>query len=415
MLSAILVVVLFLLFSFLIYKMVRRQTIQLSWTQILLAYGFKIVCGCLYGYLFLHYYGGSDTWVLHADGIKEKEMLLKQPLQFFSEFGPATAIRKGSSLIEIAGFYLVDLEYCLQAKTLGIVNLVSNNNYYINVVFWNFFIFWGHYWLLCLLLKQFPSRKNIYFFFIFLFPPVVFWLSGIRSDGVLFFSISLMLLHFHNWLSEPKVSSLLLWVIGFVGILIFRPPFAALFVPALIAWWISSRSLRKPLTTFLLVYAVSAVIFFATILLPSGGFPEIVASRQQDFMKLQGTAFKLDTLQPEPGSFIRILPQAFTNTFFRPYPWEAKGFLQVMTAIETVLFWLIVVLTFINSDPQWKINIRRPLLLTFLFFSTSLYLFIGYTIPFPGAIVRYKAIPELLFLTAITSFINSSFSRFKLK
>jgi hypothetical protein len=38
-----------------------------------------------------------------------------------------------------------------------------------------------------------------------------------------------------------------------------------------------------------------------------------------------------------------------------------------------------------------------------LLFSLSLgiilYIFIGYAIPFPGAIVRYKAIPELLLLT----------------
>jgi hypothetical protein len=377
----------------------------------MLAYGLKIIMGCVYGYVFLYYYGGSDPWVLHANGIKEKQMLLNAPLQFFTEFGPATAMRKGSGFVEIAALYLVDLEYCLQAKTLGLFNLISNGNYYVNVVFWNFLIFWGHYWLFCLLTKQFPSKRQLYFILVFLFPPAIFWLSGIRSDGMIFLSISLMLLHFHHWLIKRRLVSLLLWVVGVTGVLIFRPPFAALLIPALISWWLVARFSRRPLPTFLAVYSFAGLIFFGSLLLPSDGFPGIVVRRQQEFIQLKGTTFELDTLRPSIGSFAKVLPQAFTNTFLRPYPWEVKGLLQAMAGVETVLFWLIVLSVFINTDPGWKTNIKQPFLFAFIFFGFSLYLFIGYTIPFPGAIVRYKIIPEILLLTAIASCMRSRLSK----
>jgi hypothetical protein len=79
--------------------------------------------------------------------------------------------------------------------------------------------------------------------------------------------------------------------------------------------------------------------------------------------------------------------------------WEAKGLLQIMTAVEILVCWLLVLLAIIKKEIHWKNDLNKPLLVFSLFFGIILYIFIGYTIPFPGAIVRYKAIPELLLLT----------------
>jgi hypothetical protein len=375
----------------------------MTWFEVTVSFAFKVICGCLYGYIFLHYYGGSDTWILHANSIKEKQMLLNDPVQFFWEFTPGTAIKNGTGFIDIAGLYLVDLEYCLQAKTLGIFNLISNDNYYVNVVFWNFIIFWGHFWLFLVLLKHFPSKRRLYFILIFLFPPVVFWLSGIRSDGLIFFSLSLLLFQFHHWLANRRLVSLFLWITGFAGVLIVRPPLAALLIPALLSWWLSVRYTRRPLSFFLIVYACAGIIFFGSAVLSSPGFPGVVVKRQQEFMKLKGTTFHLDTLQPHLKSFAQIFPQAAANTFLRPHLFEADGVLQTIAAIEIILFWMLFLLMFFRHDPTWGSIISQPFLLVLIFFGISLYFFIGYTIPFPGAIVRYKAIAELFLLLAMAS------------
>jgi hypothetical protein len=375
--------------------------------ETILAFGVKVIFGCLYGYVFLHYYDGSDTWFMHQHSIKEKQMLFNDPGQFFWEFTPGTAIKNGNDLFEIIALYLRDLEYCVQAKTLGIFNLISNDNYYINAVFWNFIIFWAHYWLYILLNKEFPAKRKLYFILIFLFPPVVFWLSGIRSDGLLFFSISLLLLHFHKWVSQYRVRSFILWIVGFIGILIIRPPVAAILIPALISWWICERLSKKPVLVFLIVYIFAGIIFFASSLLSSSGLPGMVAERQRSFMKLKGSEFKLDTLKPTFKSFARIFPQATVNTFFRPHPFEGKGLLQKISALEIVTFWLIVIVSIVRADREWRTSLLHPMLLVCLFFGASLYIFIGYSIPFPGAIVRYKIIGELMLLCAVVSIVST--------
>jgi len=379
----------------------------MTFAEVMLVYGIKILLGCMYGYIFLHYYQGNDPWALHAHSIQEKQLLLTDPLQFFWEFTPATAIKNGTGFFSILGFYLADLEYCFQAKTLGIFNLISQDNYYVNVVLWNFIIFWGHYWLLSLFMKEFPLKRKLYFILVFLFPPAVFWLSGIRSDGLLFFWLSLLLLHFHQWLGKPSVSSLFLWVTGFIGVLIMRAGVAVVLVPALLSWWFSVRISKRPLLSYLVIYGLAGIIFFGSTLLTTPNLTRYVVDTQKNFLKLKGSSFHLDTLQPNLKSFASIFPQAAVNTFLRPMLWEAKGILQGMAALEILIFLALFLFLILKPTPQWKENIQNPMMLLLLFFGVSLYIFIGYTVPFPGAIVRYKIIPEIFLLVLICTCIKT--------
>ena len=90
---------------------------------------------------------------------------------------------------------------------------------------------------------------------------------------------------------------------------------------------------------------------------------------------------------------------AMVNTLVRPFIWEANGFLQVITALETTIFLLSILCIVYFAD--WKAVVSDPWISGAILFSLSLFLFIGLTIPFPGAIIRYKAIPELLLLLGL--------------
>jgi hypothetical protein len=414
MLSLLAVVFWFIFFSYLIHRIIRKQVVSLKPSELTLAYGAKIVMGCLYGYIFLKYYGGDDTWILHRNGIKEKQMLLDDPYQFFWEFGPSTAIKNGNGFLETFRFYLNDLEYCLQAKTLGIINVISRDNYYVNVVFWNFFLFWGHFWLFKLLVKEFPNKRIFHYLLIFLFPPVIFWLSGLRSDGLIFLSFGLLLFYFHRWLSDYNWKSLTCWIVGFAGMLIFRPAVAILLIPALLSWWLSINFTLRPVLVFTAVYLLSACVFFLSAI-GAYNLPAMVTARQAEFMELQGSSYQLDQLEPNPGGFLKVFPQAATNTFVRPYPWEAHGLLQVMTALESILFWVLLIYVIFKHEKRGKQTISSPLVLVFILFGFTLYLFIGYTIPFPGAIVRYKIIGEVCLLAALITFLKPPRSDLRLK
>ncbi len=393
------VIVFCLIFVFLILLVLRRHS-PLSRTETITAFAYKAALGCLYGYLFGTYYGGDDTWAIHVDSIREWQLLQKDPLQFFREYSPGTAMRNGDGFLEVAAFYIADLEYCLLTKTLGIFNVISRGNYYINAVFFNFIVFWGHYWLYLLAVRYFRGNRKLLLLCIFFLPTAVFWLSGIRGDGMLFFFFSLLLLSFDRWLDTGKPGPAILSLIGFTGMMIFRTPVALLLLPALISWVLIRKSNKYPPLAFISVYGLFILLFFASSLLTRMNGPSAVANQQAKFLLLKGnTRYELPVLEPDIPGFITVLPYAFYNTFLRPLPWEAKGMLQLASAAGILLFWAVVVYyLFRNRSRAAK---GSSFMWVLLLFGISLYLLIGYMVPFPGAIVRYKSIGEMVILLAL--------------
>ncbi|WP_133053870.1 hypothetical protein [Niastella yeongjuensis] len=398
-----------ILFIYLLYRLTRRS-VPLTITETALAFLFKVALGCLYGYIYLHYYNGDDTWDFHQHSLRELQKLKHEPLRYFTDLLPTRSFADaGGAFWKGLYIYIHSLEFDSITKLLSIANIFSGSNYYINVVFFNFILFWGHYWLFSLLVKEFPQKRKPLLLLIFFFPPLVFWLSGIRGDGLVLFFLALLLVHFRRWLYEQKKWSVLYCIIGMAGIVVYRNQVLFILIPALLAWFVTIKYNRKPVATFCCTYVIGGLLFFASAWVsPAKNLPGVIVSAQQSFFQLHGTSFALDSLQPTVNSFVRVLPQALSHTFVRPTVLEAKGALQIMTAVEIMAFCLLVLLAIIKRDIHSKQTLQKPLILFCLAFGVTLYIFIGYVVPFPGAIVRYKAIPELLLLCVMVTSTNWS-------
>lgn len=399
-------------FIYLLYRFTRKKVL-LSLPELAGAFLFKVAMGCLYGYIYLHFYNGDDTWVYHRYGLEDLEKLKHETLHYFTELLPAESFAwAGGGFWHGLGVYIHTLENDGIIKILSIANIFSGGNYYINVVFFNFILFWGHYWLFSLFVQEFPDKRKPLLLLFFFFPPLVFWLSGIRGDGLVLFFLALTLVHFRKWLYEQKNRSVVWGVLAATGVLIYRSQVLLILIPVLMAWYISVKFNRGAIPTYLAVLGIGGVLFFASAWIsPSKNLPQVIVQKQQSFMALQGTRFQLDSLQPSVTGFARVLPQAVSHTFVRPYIWEAKGALQLMTAAEIIVCWLLVLAAIIKKEMHWRQVLKKPLILFCLGFGITLYIFIGFTVPFPGAIVRYKAIPELLLLTVPIICTNWTFLR----
>jgi hypothetical protein len=399
MLHVLLIILLFAIFGFFLYRWNRHHAVHLSAAEIFAAYALKVLLGCAYGYIFLTWYGGDDTWYFHNGSLEEQRKLLNDPWQFFADLNPVPAFQRNEGFVEGWYFYLSDLEFWLLSKPMAIFNFISQGNYYVNVVFFCFVTIWANIWLFRLYVTEFPGKRTAILITLFFLPTLVFWLSGIRGDGLLVFFLGLLLIRFQQWLTQPRIRLLLPIIIALIGITILRSTLLFLLAPALLSWFISVRFKTRVLVTALVVYTTSLLLFFGSALIsPQHNLPNIIVAKQQSYLKLKAsTRFHLDTLEATPGSFLRVLPQAANNTFLRPYLWEWKGILQLAAAIETLLLLLLLALYVVNRETNGPATLRNPLLFFPLLFGISLYLFIGYTVPFPGAIVRYK-IPGEIFL-----------------
>lgn len=401
----------FAFFTFLTYWFIRRSGTTLTLSQTILAYSAKVLAGCVYGYIFLQHWGGDDTWMINNDSLAELEKLLDRPGQFFEDVNPIRLVQENGWN---SGLYIFmhKLEHALLIKPLALFNLFSRGNYYINITAFSALTIWGQIWLYRLLASKWPTSNNWLYFLIFFYPPALFWLSGIRGDGLLFLLFALLLLQYDKWLRIKKPLPLLYVLVTCLGIIILRAPILAILFPSLIAWWLCVRRGWPTLKSFVTSHIVAVTLFFASGLLNgSGNMPGQMVDRQAAFFALDGkTRVDLDTLDTRPLTFIKMVPQALDNSFLRPYPWHAHGAMQAMTVIQN----LFIICLFGATCAIFLVKRRRPvgqagvgasifdpIVATAMFFGLFAYLSIGYTIPFPGALVRYRVIPELLLVIVL--------------
>ena len=401
MLAIIAFLFVFVFSLFFIYSRFRNRKVTLSPFEVTVVFSFKVLMACVYGYLFQRYYGGDDTWMLHYGSIQEYHKLMGKPLQFFADLDLTASFRRNDGFASGWYFLLSDLEYWIITKPLAIFNIFSRGNYYVNAVFFNLLTFWGQYLVFKVFAARFPHKRRLLVLLVFLIPPITFWLSGIRPDAWIMVSIGLTLYYFHAWLLSMKIKHALVCLLGLIGLVIFRSPMLLVLLPGLLAWLIAEKARKPAWLVFAIVYTVCLLAFFgSSYISPQSNVLTYVVHRQEEFFKLKGnTVFQLNTLEPTISSFVRTFPQAFMNTVLRPFPWEANGLLQWMAALETLFVWVLLVSALLRSDRNiWR---NSSLLWLSILFGLGIYLFIGYTVPFPGAIARYKVIPELLLILAV--------------
>jgi hypothetical protein len=371
-------------------------------------FSFKTILACLYGYIFLHYYHGDDTWAFFKESIDEYKNLVQHPTHFFNDFLPYSAFAPAKDFWQGMGFYIQDLEFWIMVKLLAIFNIFSRGNYYIDALFFQFLTVWGPLYLFRLFASNFPDRRNFLLAAILFVPMVVFWLSGIRAEGLLICFLSMILYYGNKWFKQKKISYMIWVMIGFFGMLIFRMQFLLVFLPALVAWTLSLRSGKRAIYYFFLIYIISIFIFFGSAWIsPLKNLPAAVATSQKKFLGLHGnTRFRLDSLDPTLPSYIKVLPQALSNTMIRPLITDARGALQIATSFDLMGVWILIALAlFFHRKDWWKI-LSNPLILFCLAYGISQILLVGYVVPFPGAIVRYKAIPEMFLIISLVMLID---------
>jgi hypothetical protein len=399
------------LFTFCLLKISRSYRNYISTWQVTLSFATKIAFGMAYGFLFLKYYKGDDTWLYHNQSLVEYRHLLLNPSSFFVHGGikidGSTSLQ---SMYDTTGSFWNKFDEVLFIKLLAVFNLFSFGYYYVNVVIFCFVVFIGHLLLFRLLVQYYPKSVSLFRMAIFFNPMVIFWLSGIRKEGILFLAIAVVLFYFDRLTRRRPslVVNILFSLIGLSVLLLLRNFMFICLAPSLMAWVLCRYFNWKAIVTFSVVYLVCISGFFVSGMIP--GFPNLaekIAQRQHEYLGLvANTRLQLDSLHATPSSFIQVLPQAINHVFLRPYITEAKGILQIFSATDVLLFLMVVAVAILYRRRNWKKVLSNPVLLTCLFTSFFAYLIIGYTVPYPGTFVRYKAIFELLFLCVLASIID---------
>ncbi|GAB2662931.1 hypothetical protein GCM10027036_15970 [Flavihumibacter cheonanensis] len=359
----------------------------------------KVLAACLYGWLLLHYYGGDDTWVIHEDTLMEWRQMKSNPLRFFVYEIDLRQYITDMGWKEGLPYFRMKLEKAIINKPLGVFNFFSQGNFYVNMVAFSFMSFWGSFWLYQVLVHLLPAYKKWTFGVLFFYPPALFWLSGLRSDAMLFFFFSLFVSRlYRQWYIQATAKNIWIVVLAWIGMIVIKASFALLLLVPIFSWWLCARKKWNWRNVFFGTTVIALGAFFLSSVFPAPfNLPQAVTNVQQEFFALEGkTRVNLPALDSNPITYLKNLPAAVDNILLRPYPWDAKGILQYAMAAQNIFIICLIGFVFIRRFPGMIDLVPHALLWMLFFFSISFYLSIGYTVPFPGATIRYRVIPETM-------------------
>src|SRR5450432_4276144 len=287
--------------TILLHIIIRRKIFPFTLYHTTAIVFFKVFMGCLYGWIFLHFYSGDDTWNYFIESKDETGILLRHPLQFIREFSPVHSLRAtGYHGWEAFLFYVNHFERWFMIKGLAFLNLLSGKNYYTNVLLFEFLTIPGPLLLFKLLAREFPLRVGMNFLLVFFVPSIIFWCSGIRAEALLLLSMLLILYNGNAYALNPGPGKVLGIIAGFCGLLLLRYEFMLIFLPAFIAYQISLIKNVKTPVFFNRIYIGLIILFTVSLFLqPAYQLSRPLAETQKKFFLLHGnTRYALDSLEP---------------------------------------------------------------------------------------------------------------------
>lgn len=366
----------------------------------------SLIVGC---YVNLYILPVSDSVVFHHMGIVQSDLLFQNPHEYFVDIFQSNYSTGYERLLDDTHSYWNNLRTNLLAKMLSIFDLFSARSFWINTLFYNFLVFFGCVALYKVFIKIFPRSFYSIIFCIFILPSALFYSAMVHRDGMILLSLSMIIYHLFFIMKEHKISLKRIVIIVLFLMLIFLLRNFVFFtlIPALIAWIIAQKFPKYGWVSFITVYAVAGILFFTSgFISPKTNLPQYVSLRQQSFIeigKAGNSTISIQTLHPTFKSFLNNGPEALDHTLFRPYLTEINNYQYLPFALEILLFEILFLLFVFYHKRIFPIN---PLIYFCIFFSLSMFLITGYTVPIIGAIVRYRSIYFIFLLLPIICYIN---------
>lgn len=369
------------------------------------------MAGLVIGWVSYYVYSpGNDYWTLNKHGWEEYQLLWNNPKEYFTNLFHSGYSNPYGGLFDSFGSFWNDLRNNIIIKFLSICNIFSQGNYYINSLFFNFFCFFGHVAFYRIFIQLYKNQRLLVILCTFFLPSVVYFSSGIQKDGIVFTALGVLCYATFQSLNEHRVSfiRILLILLAFIILFLIRSYVLINLLPAYIIWVLVGWFKWAPLKSFIIGYIAAGILLFnINSVLPSVNPLKIITKRQADFMALETatTEINLDTLRPDFASFLHNAPQAYNHLLLRPYLTELPKKSMLPLNIETFIYQLLFVLFLIFRKKSESTDMSSFIFFG-VFFTLTMFLFIGYIMPNLGSLIRYRSIYIPFLITPVICGIN---------
>ena len=376
----------------------------------------KLLCGLGFAWVYVYYYGGGDTQMYFRGGSAIYNAV------FSSNGGldkvvDETVLRYGSASTH------------LTQQVTGFVNLFAFDSFWTCTLLFAALSFLGQWLLFLSFFRLFPKLHKLLAIATLFIPGVAFWSSGIMKDSLCMLFIGVIVYAVQNifLLNRKKGLSIFLLVIGFYMIINLKAYIAlALLIAIALYALLTLRSSIKNASTRILVMPFAAIFIFGAALFTMNRIGESLeryslenlAETAQTYQTYHartstagrgsevrtGSGYNLGQIDfSSPLSLAAKVPAAINVTFFRPYVWEVKNPVMLLSALESlaILLFTIKVIRRTGASRFFYHLVNNKEVLFCISFALIFGFAVGFTTYNFGSLVRYKAPCIPFYLIAI--------------
>ncbi|TGE25611.1 hypothetical protein E5K00_10600 [Hymenobacter aquaticus] len=379
----------------------------------------KFVGAIALGVIYQFYYGGGDTF-----------NYTKHSTIIYNAFGesPTAAIRMIFSHGEFDAltsrytsqmpWYTSTTEFFV-VRLAAIAALLSFNTYSVIALFFAGLSFSGMWAMYLTFVRAYPLLYKRLAIATFFLPSVFFWGSGVMKDSICIGALGWVFYGFYHAavLKRNMLFSATVGLLGAYVIMTVKVYILLSFMPPALLWIfiennrrIKSAALRAILKPFFLLLGVGAGYLGATNLTADddrfavdkiGERTKINQEYLYGLTKDQGSAYNIGAIDGSLGSIVTVAPQAIVVALFRPFLFEARNPVMLLSALEATMFIYLTVMMFYRTGVLKSFRqIASTPLVTFCFlFAIVFAIGVGTNSGNFGTLVRYK-IPLMPFYLA---------------
>ncbi len=391
------------------------------------ALSFKILGALALGFIYQFYYDGGDTFSYHTHGSRHIwQAFVDSPLsglKLLMGNENQVGVYQYSSRIY---FFHDDQSYFL-IRIAAFLDLLTFSTYSGTAVLFALLSFIGMWLFFLTFYKQYPHLHFGLAIAAFFLPSVFFWGSGILKDTLTISCLGAATYGFFQIFIKRNLNMLWILILLCSLFIIFsiKKFILQAYLPAVITWivaynfqHIKSLVVKSALVPVVILLIVISAYFAALKIGEDDerySIDRIAKTARVTAYDIRywsgryaGSGYALGELDGTFESMIRLAPQAVNVSLFRPYLWEVKNPLMLLSAIESLGLLILTLFTIAK-----KRSLLMKALLNFnvifcLIFSISFAFAVGVSTFNFGTLARYK-IPMLpFFLVALVLLLDYS-------
>ncbi len=378
----------------------------------------KTTGGLTYALVYTYYYTyGGDTSQYWALGTNITSVLFENPQYWWDVF--SRNLESGESAVQDvlrSHRFVNNLPEFRMGQITSLVAPIGAMNFFATSMVLAAICYVGVWRLFLTFRANFPALEKQMAIAVLYIPTVVFWGSGIMKDTVVFASIGLILFGIDRMMRSGWYQPKELFLVALGVFLCFDMKAYVLFclLPGILVWRLLQyrdniksgvfRTLTLPVFFTISIIGGLYLIQYLGSINPKYSLENFISGAQsmQDWHFKEGhntsqehgrgSSYSLGEYAPTPLGVLKIAPAAINVTLFRPYPFEAKTFMQLLSAIEAfILLCLTLFIVLKNGIFSVLRVINQNAFLIMMLSFTLLFAFgVGFSAYNFGALARYR-------------------------